>query len=402
MSHKPRPKLVHIATVPMTLEFFLRGQMEHIKDHGFDVMGICSPGPGLGRMAKKRGVVMYPIEMSRSISPLSDIRALIRLWKTLRELRPEIVHASTGKAGPLGMIAATLAGVPVRVYTLRGIMTDRASWWSREVFRLMDKLTCALAHQVIAVSDSVVEVIADAGICPRSKMKVLGKGSSNGVDAIGRFNPELVTPEQTAQVRQRLSIPVHSLVVGFVGRLTEKKGIRELLTAWQSISRIDPSYRLLLVGPFEELDPLPREIVKAIEEDRSVIHEPFVPNEEMPAMYSVMDVAALPTYSEGFPNVALEAAAMGLPIAATRVTGCVDAVVGGETGLLVQARDSGALAAAIGAYLQDDDLRSRHGRAARERVVRDFRPEDVWRGLHEEYTRLLRQRGPNTNAQPKK
>jgi glycosyltransferase involved in cell wall biosynthesis len=113
-----------------------------------------------------------------------------------------------------------------------------------------------------------------------------------------------------------------------------------------------------------------------------------------------MDVVALPTYREGFSNVALEAAAMALPIVASRVPGCVDAIEDGVTGTLVPARDSAELSRALVRYLEHPELRSRHGAAARERVLAEFRPEQIWEAIAAEYRALLAERAPRRAVAP--
>jgi glycosyltransferase involved in cell wall biosynthesis len=382
-------RIVHITTVPMTLEFFFRGQIAYMKQKGFHVEAVSSPGEELERVALRDEIPVHAIPMSRSVSPFSDAVALLRLWALLRKIRPHIAHASTGKAGPLGILAATAARVPVKVYTLRGIMMDRATGPTRWLFKLMERMTCSLASQVLAVSDSVASLMVNEGICPRRKIKILANGSSNGVDGEGRFNPEALDPEARARLRTLLSIPANSVVIGYVGRIVAGKGINEMVAAWKRLRAAIPNVYLILVGPVEPQDPAPKDDLAALSADGRVIMVPYAPNEEMPYYYDLMDVVAFPSYSEGFPNVPLEAAAMGTPVVATRVTGCVDAIVDGETGILVPPRNDSALEQALLEYLRNEDLRKRHGAAARARVLKDFRPELVWEALYGEYVRLL-------------
>jgi glycosyltransferase involved in cell wall biosynthesis len=389
---KTRPKLIHVTTVPMTLEFFLRGQIGFMKNKGFEVMAVSSPGTSLDNVAARDEIKVFPVAMNRFVAPYADLVALMRLYRIFKEQKPEIVHSSTGKAGPLGMLAAAMAGVPVRIYTIRGIMLDRASGPMKPVFRFVERLSCALAHRVFAVSDSVAEIITGLGICSPAKIKVPAGGSSNGVDAEGRFNPSAVKASDIADLRRKLNIPNSGEVIGFVGRIVNGKGVVELHAAWLGLRERFPNVYLMMIGPIEPQDPAPAEVIRSIREDPRIILVDYVPNDKMPLYYSLMDFLVLPTYSEGFPNVVLEAAAMEKPTVAARVSGCVDAVVDDVTGLIAEARDSYSLCKAMDYYLVNADIKGRHGAAARRRVLTDYRPETVWQALYVEYERALAKR----------
>jgi glycosyltransferase involved in cell wall biosynthesis len=371
-------------TVPVSL-FFLSGQVSFMRASGLDVHAIASPDTYLASFGEQEGIPVYAVPMTRSITPLQDSRALWRLWRLLRRLRPDIVHAHTPKGGLLGMIAATLARVPIRVYHVRGLPFVTASGWRKRLLKTTERASCALAHRVLAVSHSMRRIAVAEGLCAAEKIAVLAGGSGNGVDATGRFGPQPAHVRRDA--RARLGIPQDALVVGFVGRVVREKGAVELATAWKALREIEPRLHLLLVGRVETEDAVPREVLAELQADPRVHLTGVDPN--TPPLYAAMDVVALPTYREGFPNVALEAAAMGLPIVATSVPGCVDAVVDGVTGTLVPARDAGALASALGGYLADPALRGRHGAAARARVVAAFRREVIWEALETEYDALL-------------
>jgi lipopolysaccharide/colanic/teichoic acid biosynthesis glycosyltransferase len=246
-------------------------------------------------------------------------------------------------------------------------------------------LSCALAHRVFAVSHSMRRVALDEGLCGAEKIAVLAGGSGNGVDATRRFVPQPAHVRREA--RARLGIPEAALVIGFVGRIVRDKGVVELAVAWNALRDADPRLRLLLVGRFDTEDAIPGHVLDALRADPRVHLAGVDP--ETPPLYAAMDVVALPTYREGFPNVALEAAAMELPIVATSVTGCVDAVVDGTTGILVPTGDAAALERALRRYLVDPALCRSHGAAARARVLASFRRETIWNALAAEYVSLL-------------
>jgi glycosyltransferase involved in cell wall biosynthesis len=384
------PLILHVTTVPMTLGF-LTGQLGYMKERGFRLHAASSPGPELERFGETQAVPVSAVPMERRITPVADLKALAELVRLVRRIRPSVVHAHTPKGGLLGVIAATLAGVPVRVYHMRGLPLMGAAGLRRRLLWWTERVACALADEVLCVSHSLRNAAIEEGLCPPARLRVLAGGSGNGVDAQRRFNPELVGRQVGEAERKRLGIPTSSTVVGFVGRIVRDKGIVELAEAWKAIRSEHPDARLLLVGPFEPQDPVPPETEAFLRDDPRVLLAGADWN--TPPLYAAMDAVVLPTYREGFPNVPLEAAAMGLPVVATRVPGCVDAVADGETGILVPPRDAAALASALRTYLGDPALRRRHGEAGRVRVCREFRQEVIWESLYREYLRLLRGRG---------
>lgn len=376
--------MVHVTTIPASL-YFLAGQASFIRDRGFAVHAISSPGPDLSTFADREGAHVHPIGMTRQITPLRDLVALLRICVALRRIRPEIVHAHTPKGGLLGMLAAWLARTPVRVYHLRGLPLLTATGTRRWLLRFTERTSCTLAHRVLAVSHSMRTIAIEEGLCGGDKIRVLAGGSGNGVDAIGRFKPLEQAVRLAARAQHR--IPADALVIGFVGRLVRDKGVVELASAWRRLREGNPRLHLLLVGPLDPDDPLPLDVITALESDPRVHFTGL--DRDIPRLYAAMDVVALPTHREGFPNVALEAAAMELPIVAMAVPGCVDAVHDGVTGTLVPPGDTRTLAQALQRYLSDAPLRATHGEAARRRVLADFQREAIWQAIVEEYRTLL-------------
>jgi len=382
-------RLVHVTTVPESLRF-VAGQAGFMHARGFEVHCLSSPDPMLERFAEREQVAVHPVPMHRRITPIHDLGAVARLRRHMRRIRPAIVHAHTPKGGVLGMIAATLAGVPVRIYHIRGLPFMTATGRTRFLLRWSEAVSCRLAHQVLCVSHSLRDVAIAEGLCPEHKIKVLRHGSGNGVDAAGRFDPSQVGTLAREATRAKHTILDDACVIGFVGRIVRDKGLIELAEAWTALRKEFSDIHLLIVGWFESKDPVPTAVEEQLRRDPRVRIVERV--DDTAPLYAAMDVLALPTYREGFPNVVLEAASMELPVVATRIPGCVDAVIDGVTGTLVPPRDAAALAEAIRTYLRDPKLCRAHGLAGRERVLREFRREVIWQATYDEYVRLLTER----------
>lgn len=383
-------KLLHITTVPETFNFF-RGQIAYMKKQGYDIHALASPGEWVQKISDREHIPFHTVTMPRRITPLQDIVAIKQIWQQIRVIKPHIVHSHTPKGGLLGTIAAWLAGVPVRIYHIRGLPMMTATGYKRLLLSWSEKVACLLAHQVICVSHSIREVAIKEGFCSKNKITVLRGGSSNGIDAGDRFNPAHLEPHTRKQVRQEYGIPDDAIVVGFVGRIVRDKGVEELVSAWKILRNEFPNLHLLIVGEFESQDPIYASTQAILQIDTRI----HLTGEKChtPPLYAAMDVLTLPTYREGFPNVLLEAAAMGLPVVATKIPGCIDAVQDGATGTLVPSHNGEALAQGIRNYLVDSQLRQQHGLAGRDRTLREFRQEDIWQALDQEYVKILKSKG---------
>jgi len=372
MTSKPRLVVAITDSVSTTL---LRGQLRHASESGFAVSLLSGPGQSLERFAAAEGVTVEAVSWQRGLAPLGDLRGCYQAFRLFRRVRPTIVNASTPKAGLLATLAAFLAGVPIRIFTLRGLRSTTLTGVARFTVGCSEWLTCRLATDVVCISQGIREAAVARGIVPPAKARVLGHGSSNGID-IARFTATAEKAAAAADLRQSLGIPAESLVIGFVGRLVRDKGIAELAAAHATLLREFPDLQLLLVGPVESANALPPEARQQLEVQPGV-H--FLGNVADPSTaYLAMDVLALPSHREGFGNVLLEANAMGIPVVASAIEGCLDAVADGVTGTLAPVGDVTQLTAALAAYLRDPELRRQHGEAGRKRVVDCFQREQVW------------------------
>jgi glycosyltransferase involved in cell wall biosynthesis len=384
-----RVSILHAVTDPIST-ILMRGQLSYLGANGFDPALLSSPGKELEETAVSEGYRVYSVPMCREISPLSDLLSFFRIVRLLRRIRPVICNSGTPKAGLLVGLASWFTRVPCRIYTLRGLRLETARGARRMILGIAEKLACASANRVVCVSASLRDRAIALGLVQRSKAVLLGAGSSNGVDP-ARFEP---TPEKhasAAALRQTLDIRPDQPIIGFAGRLTRDKGIPELVTAFQSIRKELPDTVLLLVGNYEDGDPIPADTRHAIESDPAIRHVRF--NSQIEPYYLAMNLFVLPTHREGFPNTILEAQAAGLPVVTTVATGAVDAIVDGVTGLLIPIGDARKLAESILFLLSDPVKMKTMGQLGRERVIREFRNEIVWEALASLYKSMLQEHG---------
>jgi len=358
------PRLVHLTTTDMSLDWLLRPQLEAFADAGFEVITMSAPGPHVAAL-EASGFTHHPIEsLSRSMSPIRDLKAMVELYRGFRALQPDIVHTHNPKPGVFGRIAARLAGVPVVVNTVHGLYAlpeDRLR--KRAVVYGLERIAATCSDLELLQNPEDLPVLRKLGI-PHDRMTVLG----NGVD-LQRFRPERNDAAAAALLRSELGIDSETVVVGLVGRLVWEKGYREVFEAARRLQHRDCAF--VVVGPSEpdKADAVDAEAIVAAK--AAGVH--FLGQRtDMAALYSMFDVYALGSYREGFPRSAMEASAMGLPVVATDIRGCRQVVVDGITGSLVPVGNAPAMADAIERLVADPSVRLRQGQAAARRAVECF------------------------------
>ena len=383
MSPEPRPpRLIHITTTDMSLDWLLGPQLEAFAAAGYEVIGASAPGPHVAAI-EARGIRHEALaHATRAMAPHRDLQALLELRALFRRLRPTIVHTHNPKPGVYGRLAGRAADVPIVVNTVHGLYAIPEDPWPRRavVYGLEHVAArCSLAELVQNPED--LETLARLGV-PRDKLVHLG----NGVD-LSRFDPATIAPGTRERLRAELRVDDDTVLVGAVGRLVEEKGYLELFAAATMLRRIAPAVAIVVVGPDDpdKTDALDRDAVAAAE--RAGVR--FLGRrDDVADLYAAFDLYVLASWREGFPRSAMEAAAMGLPIVATDIRGCREVVDHGATGELVPVRDAVALADAIAALAGDQPRRARLGAAASAKARRDFDQQRVIDRTLETYERL--------------
>ncbi len=376
-------KLFRITTVPISLDKLLGEQLRFMNQY-FEVTAVSADAQELKRIAKKYQVKSQHIEMTREITPFKDLAALWKMYKFLRKEKPEIVHTHTPKAGIIGMAAAWLARVPVRLHTVAGLPLLEAEGTKRNVLNFVEKLTYAFATKVYPNSFGLMEIIVNEKFCAPQKLKVIGNGSSNGIDT-SYFSPENFSEKDKELLRNQLGIAANDFVFVFVGRLVGDKGINELIHAFTSLAPEFPHLKLLLVGPTEiELDPLLPETLDQIERHGQIISVGF--QSDVRPYFSISNALVFPSYREGFPNVVLQASAMELPAIVTDINGCNEIISDQENGLIIPPKNAEALQIAMRSMLREAPQWQLRHAAIREKILATYQQEFVWQALLEEYS----------------
>lgn len=377
------PKICHITTVDLSVRFLLLNQLRYLQDKGMQVHVACSDGEWLPQV-EAEGITAHRIEMKRFIAPASDLSALFSLYRLFRRERFDIVHLHTPKASLLGAIAAKLSGVSRVVYTIHGFyIRDGMARFQREFYLFWERVIASCVDVALSQNRSDVNTAKREGLYQKKKILFLG----NGID-VARFSPSDRLQEVRMKIRRSLGLPQECHVVGIVARLVREKGLHELLEAVKMLSRDFPDIRLLVIGPRDETktDGLsPHAAMEFGVADRVVFTGMRI---DLPELYSTMDVFALPSYREGFPRTLMEASSMGLPVVASDIRGCREAVEDGITGILVPVRDAKRLAEGIGRILGDPAMATSMGEAGRRKALFEFDERSVFGTVYETYRSL--------------
>lgn len=380
-------KLIRITTVPISLDKLLGNQLTFINQY-YEVTAVSSDPKELQRIARKYGVKNHHVEMTRKISPFKDLVSVWYLYLFLRQQKPDMVHSHTPKAGIVGMLAGWLAGVPYRFHTVAGLPLMEAVGMRRKLLNMVEKLTYRFATNVYPNSFELHKVILREKFCVPDKLKVLGQGSSNGIDT-DFFSRDQISEEKLHTLRNKLGILPQDFVYVFVGRLVGDKGINELVAAFKKLNdkNTQRNLKLLLVGNLEKaLDPLKKETTEEIEANAHILTVGF--KDDVRPYFAISDALVFPSYREGFPNVVLQSLAMEVPAIVTNISGCSEIITQEHNGIIVPVKDETALEKAMERLLLNPSLYSHLKETAR-KSVEPYEQKILWEALRTEYERVM-------------
>ena len=366
--------------MPETIATILRSQPKFLSNH-FHVDLVSSPHACVPDIIEHEKVEFHALPMKRGISFLSDIISVFRMLMLFIRLKPDVVHSYTPKAGLVAMLAARLAGVPVRIHTFTGLIFPSRQGLMQKILIAIDRLICFCATHIIPEGQGVRADLLAFEITNKP-LNVIGFGNIAGVDT-AYFDPNHSDVCVEAQLlKEKLQMSNDSFVFCFVGRLNRDKGVHELLMAFQAL----PDHiHLVLVGGIDETAPISDEDLTLITSHARIHYLGF--QSDIRPMLKSAHVLVLPSYREGFPNVILQAGSMKLPVIATNINGCNEVIQPNVNGWLVPVKDIDALTEAMQLALHSSHL-LQMGEEARQLIEQRFEQQTHWLRMQKFYHKI--------------
>lgn len=374
-----KKKICFCTTLGGTISAFLVDFSLYLVEHeNYDVTFICNNSESLSKYCSDN-IHFIPVKMKRGIS-FDAFRVINDLTSIFKKEHFDIVQYATPNASFYASIAAKLAGVKNRLYTHWG---SRYMGYERGIgrflFKTFEKITCWNSTIIETESFSLMDYSIKDGLYPQEKVSVIWNGSACGVKL---KNYDLSNREAwRRQIRDKYGIPNDAIVFGWCGRITRDKGHNELFEAFRKLNETNKKARLLMVGAYDNVETIDQELFKWAQDCNEVIFTGPVPSNQVPAMYSAMDVFCSLSYREGFGLVVIEAAAMNLPGIVTDVPGQIDTIVKDETGLQVPAKAIDPVVKAMEYYIDNPDRIEEMGTKARKRVEEEFEQKQLFAKL---------------------
>ncbi|MFR2615974.1 glycosyltransferase family 4 protein [Parabacteroides goldsteinii] len=374
------PKLFRISTIPTSLETLLKGQLKMLSEY-YEVVAVSSPGEKMKVLEEREGVRTVSISMERRISLVKDFISLLRLIILFAKERPDMVHSITPKAGLLSMLAAWITGVPVRMHTFTGLVFPTATGKMQKLLIVMDRLTCFCATHINPEGEGVKRDLINYNITSKP-LHVIANGNVNGID-LEYFDRTPEVMEKAYSYKKE-----GTFTFCFVGRMVKDKGINELVHSFLRLYQDDARVRLLLVGPFEkELDPVLPEV------EEQILHHPGICfmgfQSDVRSFLAASDALVFPSYREGFPNVVIQAGAMGIPAIVTDINGCNEIVLPDRNGMIIPTKNEQALYEAMKYFASHSVEVEKMAANARPLIVSRYEQRMVWNALLTEYKSII-------------
>lgn len=372
-------KLVIGVTAPGSI-ILIEGQLNYFAQQGYKTYLITQDDDRVRAFCEKEGCEFLPIIINRDITIMNDFKTLFQIYKHFKRIQPDIVNVGTSKMGFLGTIASFLNRVPLRIYTARGLRFETEKGIKRIVLIGVLKIVGLLTHKIICISDAVRVKGISNGVFPASKATVIHKGSSNGIN-LSKFviNDQLL--EKSKILKRELGLD-NCIVYGFIGRLNDRKGVNELYNAFAKVNSRFGNTKLLIVGPVEKANLSDKELMAKIESHPNIIYVGF--QSDIPLYLSLMDIFVLPTWSEGFGNVFIQAAAMKVPVIGTKALGVQNSVSDGFNGILVEIKNEIQLVQAMEKLYEDKELRTQFSENGLI-WAKNFDRKIIWEGQQQIY-----------------
>jgi glycosyltransferase involved in cell wall biosynthesis len=321
--------------------------------------------------------------MTRKITPIKDLVSLFKLVLFLNKEKPLIIHSHTPKAGIIAMLASKITNIPIRIHTVGGLPLMEEKGSKKRMLEFIEKLTYQLSTFVFTNSTGLYNYIIENKYIAKNKIKVIGNGSSNGVD-INYFSASEVSFDEQIKLKSTLGISENDFTFVFVGRIVTDKGINELVEAFDKISPKKSELKLIIVGDQEpELDPLHKSTLQILAKNKNILSVGF--QKDIRPYLAISNVLVFPSYREGFPNVIMQAGSMGLPVIATDINGCNEIITHEKNGVLSPQKNSNAIEVALLKLFEDKTLYDYLKSNARTMIVSRFERKVICKTILEEY-----------------
>lgn len=375
-------KILHVVNISYVIPYYLGGQIQYFQQKGHHISIACTPSAHFFSLTKKMHFTPISLQVARSFSIFKDLQSIVLLYSKIKKHKFNTVVGHTPKGAFIAMLASYMCRVPNRVYFRHGLLYETSTGVKRRFLKFIERFTARLATKVICVSPSVLKIALQEKLSKAHKTILIHKGTCNGVDALAHFNPLLIKTNKKNVKVLNTNFPTHTKIIGFVGRVVKDKGVVALLEAWKILIKQNKNIHLLIIGPQEERNAIPKHCLAFAKDCPSISLLGLTSN--IAAYYKWMDIFVLPSYREGFPTVALEASAMKLPVICSSKTGCIDAIIAHKTGLYTPITPDG-IAKNIQYLLDYPQVGKEMGKAGRAHVIKNFKPQLIWEFLEKIY-----------------
>nr|WP_160366846.1 MULTISPECIES: glycosyltransferase family 4 protein [unclassified Sphingobacterium] len=364
----------------------LKKQFSYLGTKGYSYTLLCSPDERILRTAVEEKAKFLPLYITRSISPFRDLFELFRLIKYLRRDRPDIIHSHSPKGGLIAMIGGFLVGTKLRVHTVAGLPLVEATGSYRFLLICLEKLIYSCANFVIFNSPMQAAMAIQNGWIRNDKVKVIGKGSSNGIDLkYFRRSPQIGLEVNEIKTGLRLN---NAFVISFVGRIAKSKGIEELVEAFQILQIKHSNLALVLVGMRDDADPISSDCWHKIIGDQSIRWIDH--KDDVRPYFQMSDAFVFPSYREGFPQVLMQACAMQCSIISTNINGANEIIDDGVTGLLINTKSVEEIVSSTEKLITDQPLRESLAQNSRKVIEDGYDQLLFWDSLDKLYSNNLK------------
>jgi glycosyltransferase involved in cell wall biosynthesis len=378
-------KILHVVNVSFVIPYFLGNQINYFKNKGHDIYIVCSNSNDLISFSKTYNFKYKTIEITRHINLISDAKSFFELSKFISEEKFDVVVGHTPKAALLAMLASFFNYIPQRIYFRHGLMFETAKGIKKNTFKLIEKITSFFSTKVICVSNSILQKSIKLNLSSKNKTILLRKGSCNGIDYETSFNPELLNEDILYSYKSKYNFNKEDIVIGFIGRIVQDKGIVELLEAWEILKNKHLNLKLLLIGPIEKRDGIDNSLLNKISTDNRIVFTGMI--YDINIHYKLMNIFILPSYREGFPTVVLEASSMELPVITTKKTGCIDSIINNITGIFCDLNPE-SIVECVEKYILNKNMAITHGKNGRQFVINNFNQTIIWDSLINLYSNV--------------